>query len=489
MWERKTMRMKKIWRLLDRKRSKSWCCLGGLLAVVLLVSSVGAVAGEAQVRTSTTKNVPVQEFSLKKAREFAVKNSYDSRKSQLDVLIARKKLKETVASGLPQINSSIGYINNLELTTVLIPNFFEGKFDEKIPVQFGTQHNANVNFTVSQLIFNGSYFVGLQTSKIFRRLADQNFQRTRLNILETVTNTYFLVLVSGESERILGASLANLKKTHYEVRQLYKEGFVEETDADLLQIAVTKLKNGIHAIARQKNIACKLLKYQMGLDLNDEIVLTDNLEDILGRIDIQEAESVPFNLSQNIDYKLLESQEKLSQMALKNEKMKYLPTVTAFYTFQWMAMRDALNFFNFHERWFRTQMLGVNITLPIFKSGAQSAKVQQASLALKQAQNARKQAAQGLLLAAAQAKSNLDSAYENYLNTKDNMRLAKKVYDATLFKYKEGVSSSMDLTQANDKYLAAQSEYIQAVSQLLSAKNKLDRLNSNYAISQKTKDE
>ena len=124
-----------------------------------------------------------KEFSLRTVQDFAIRNSFESKKSQLDILIAKKKLWETVAIGLPQVNSTVGYINNLELTTILIPNFFEGKFDEKIPIQFGTQHNANVNFTLSQLIFNGSYFVGLQTSKIYRQLADQNHERTQLNIL------------------------------------------------------------------------------------------------------------------------------------------------------------------------------------------------------------------------------------------------------------------------------------------------------------------
>ncbi|MCK4429703.1 MAG: TolC family protein, partial [Candidatus Aminicenantes bacterium] len=130
------------------------------------------------------QSAKVREFSLQSAQEFAVEYSYDSRRSQLDILTAQKKLRETLYSGFPQINSAINYMNNLELATVLIPNFFEGKFEEKIPVQFGTQHNANVSFNVNQLLFSGSYFVGLKTSKIFRQLADQNYERTQLNVLE-----------------------------------------------------------------------------------------------------------------------------------------------------------------------------------------------------------------------------------------------------------------------------------------------------------------
>ncbi|MFC2157185.1 TolC family protein [Acidobacteriota bacterium] len=419
-------------------------------------------------------------FSLEEAQDFAIQHSYDSRRTLLDIEAAKKKLRETLAIGLPQISSAIGYTNNLELATVLIPNFFEGKFDEKIAVQFGTQHNANVGLTVSQLVFNGSYFVGLQTSKIYRQLADQNHERTQLNVLETVTNTYYLILVSEESIRILNSNLKNLEKTYFEISELYKEGFVAETDADLVKIGVTRLKDSLQGIVRQKDIAYNLLKFQMGLNLAEELVLSENLENILQRIDVQKAAENTFELSRNIDFQLLETQEKLTEMALKNEKAQYWPTVTAFYSFQWMAMRDSFNFFNFNENWFRTQLLGFNINLPIFKSGMQKAKVAQASIALKQAQTAKEQAAQGLKLQASQAKAEMDTAYDSYVNTKDNLTLSKKVYDRMLIKYKEGVSSSMDLTQANDQFLMAQSQYIQAMSQLLTAKNKIDRLHNNY---------
>lgn len=454
-----------------------------LMITVIWVITAGFLSNPIYAR-----DTKVREFSLQSAQTFAVESSYDTQRTRLDIQAAHKKVRETVLTGFPQLSSAIGYMNNLELATVLIPNFFEGKFDEKIPVQFGTQHNANVNFTLSQLLFNGSYIVGLKTSKIFRQLADRNHEKTQLDILETVSNTYYLILVAEESERILSSNLENLEKTHYEIRERYKEGFVAETDADLVQIAVTKLKNGLQAVVRQKEIAYKLLKFQMGLELDEQIVLTDKLEDILQQIDISETEDTEFNLEKNIDYRLLETQEKLSEMALKNEKAKYFPTISAFYSFQWNAFRDDFNFFNFNENWFRTQILGININMPIFTSGVQKAKVAQASIALEQVQNAKIQASQGLAVEEASAKSALDTAYENYLNTKENVELSKKVYDATLFKYNEGVASSLDLTQAHDQYLAAQSDFIQAISGLLTAKNKLDRLNSNYQTMQ-AKDE
>ncbi len=422
----------------------------------------------------------IQSFSLKDAQEFAVLHSYDSIKSLLDVEAARKKLKETLADGFPQIDSNLRYLNNLELPTVLIPDFIGGDPDKKIALQFGTQHNANFNITVNQKIFDASYIVGLNTSKIYQQLADEGYERTQLEVKETVTNTYFLILVSKETERIIKANIENLEKTLYEISESYKEGFVEKTDVDVIQISVTGLKNSLQNVQKQTEVAYKLLKFQMGLDLEKNIEITEKLEDILRRIDIQEAISAEFNLSQNIDYKLLNTQEKLAEMAHKNARTKYWPSISAFYTYQQAAQRDRFNFLNFNKDWFRSQMFGINIYIPIFKSGGQKARVAQAAIVLKQARNLRLQASQGILLEDAQARNALSAAYENFLNIKDNMDLSKNVYDATLTKYREGISSSTDLTQANDRYLLSQSNYIQAISTLLSAKNKLDRIRNNY---------
>ncbi|MGD9346015.1 MAG: TolC family protein [Candidatus Aminicenantes bacterium] len=422
----------------------------------------------------------IQSFSLRDAQEFAALHSYDSLKSLLDVEAAKKKLKETLADGLPQISSSLGYQNNLELPTVLIPDFIGGDPEKRIAVQFGTQHNANFSISVDQKIFDVSYFVGLNTSKIYRQLAEQGLERTQLDVKETVTNTYFLILVSKETERIIRANIKNLEKTLYEISESYKEGFVEETDVDVIQISVTALKNSLQNVQKQTDVAFKLLKFQMGLDLYKNIEVTENLEEILRQIDIQEAVSSEFELSQNIDYKLLNTQEKLAEMAHKNAKAKFWPTISAFYTYQQAAQRNSFDFLNFNKDWFRSQIFGVNVYIPIFKSGGERARVAQAAIALEQARTARIQASQGILLEDAEARNALSAAHENYLNVKDNMELSEKVYNATLIKYREGIASSTDLTQANDRYLLSQSNYIQAISTLLNAKNKLDRIRNTY---------
>jgi outer membrane protein len=441
----------------------------GMMLMVLMIPDASAEEGS-------------KAFSLLDAQTYAIENNYETIKSQMDVAVTEKRIRETVGAGLPQVSTSIGYTNNIELPTVLIPDFFNDPND-MIEIQFGTQHNANLNLQIQQLVFNGSYFVGLATSRIFKRLATEGLERTKLDVMETVSQTYYLILVSQESEKIIQGNLQNLEKTLYEIRERYKEGFLEETDADVIQISVTGLKNSLQNLEKQTQTAYQLLKFQMGIDLSEEIELTDSLEDIITDQDIKDALDDSFNLEDNVDYRLMQTQEKLAEMNLKNEKAQYWPTVGAFYSLSWAAQRNQFNFFDFNERWYRSQALGVNLNIPLFKSGTQKARVQQASIALDQARQTALQVSQGLLLEEAQAKNTLSSAYENYINVRNNMKLSQKVYDKILIKYQEGLASSTDLTQANDRYLAAQASYIQALSELLNAKNTLDRLRNDYQVS------
>lgn len=422
----------------------------------------------------------VRSFSLKDAREFAVENSFESRRSQLDVQTARQKLKETVAVGLPQVGSAVTYNNNMRLATSLIPNFFEGKPEEKIPIQFGTQHNASANIQVQQLVFSGSYFVGLQTAGIYQSVAEYGLERTRLQVREKVTETYHLILVTEENERILKSTLDNIKKTAGEIRELHREGFLAETDADLIQITVNQVENALRTLEKQRGVAEKLLKFQMGLDLDEEIALTDTLEAILGRIDIAEALEAEFDPAESVDLLLAEGQARLAELALRNERVKSLPTVSAFFTYQQNAFRSDFDFFNFNRSWFPFQVLGINITLPLFRSGAQSARIRQAGLAAEQARTTALQASRGLELEDEQARTRLSSALDNQRTMEANLGLAGKVYDVTLEKYREGLASSLELTQASDKHLQAQSFYIQALLDLLNAKNRLDRIRQAY---------
>ncbi|MEJ2049304.1 MAG: TolC family protein [Calditrichota bacterium] len=420
-------------------------------------------------------------FDLNAARQYARQHNYDIQNSDLAINAAKKQIKEIAAGGFPQISGSAQYQDFLDIPTQLIPGeIFGGEPGSTIPVKFGKPHNATWGVSANQLIFSGSYFVGLQASKIYLNLTKQNMERSQLDVAETVTRTYYLILVAEENLHILEENLKNLQQLHYEVQESFKEGFVEDTDVKQLQISVTRLQNTVNTIRQQIEVTYKLLKFQMGLDLGQEIALIDNLESILSQVDVPSLLARQFDLHQNIGYRLASTQLSLARANLKNEKMQFLPVIAGFASYQQNAQRDKFDLFDFDKKWYPTAVVGLNINVPLFSSGAKLFRVQQAKIAVKQAEITRQKAEQGLQLQYEQARTDLTSNLENYKNAKANMALAKEVYDVTLEKYREGVSTSLDLIEVHNQYLTAQSAYITGESQLLNAKNTMDKLFENY---------
>jgi len=420
----------------------------------------------------------VTAFSLQEVCDYALKHSTSTENARLDVAIARKKIWETTATGLPQISASVSYTNNLKIPTTLIPAQFLDPDEEEgtfIGVKFGTQHNASVDLTLNQLIFSGSYIVGLQASKIYLRLSQEQLIKSEINIKESVTKTYYLILLAEENKRTLTVNLENLRKILYETTELYKAGFSEDTDVDQLQLSVTDMENAVKSIERQIKITYRLLKYQMGFDLDKEIRLSQTLEDFLAEIDKGEILEDTFDLNKHIDFRILDTQAKSLKLLLRNEQAAYLPTISAFFTYSQNAMRDSFNFFS-KEKWFPAIMVGINVNIPIFSSGMRGARVAQARMELRKTTNLKKEVEDGLKLELLQARSEFSDARENSRNTRANVKLAKKIYDKTLVKYSSGTVSSLELIQTHNQYLGAESKYITAIVELLNAKVRLDKV-------------
>jgi outer membrane protein TolC len=446
-----------------------------VLTVIFIFLKVIVLPGFAAKETDG-----VQRLSLKEVQDYAVEHSTSTTNARLDVAMARKKIWETTATGLPQINASLSYQDMLQIPTTLIPAEFidpdaeEGTF---IGIKFGTQHNAAFDITVNQLIFSGSYIVALQASRIYLRLSQENLVKSEIDIKETVTSTYYLILLAEHSLKTLEASLENLKKILYETQELHKAGFLEDIDEDQIQLSVTDLENSVKSMERQIRITYRLLKFQMGFDLQKEIRLTDTLETILNQLNGETLLKESFHLESHIDYRRLDALEKSQVMLLKREKSEYLPTISAFATHQQSAMRNTFNFFKkTDEKWFPSTIVGINIAIPIFSSGMRAAKVAQAKMELKKVKNSKKQVAEGLQLELMQARSEFENAREKKESTQTNVKLAKKIYEKNRVKYGKGMSSSLELTQTHNQYLTAESNYIKAVVELLNAKTRMDKI-------------
>lgn len=419
-------------------------------------------------------------FSLKQVQDYAVKHSTATGNARLDVAMAKKKIWETTASGLPQVNASVSYQDMIKIPTTLIPAEFIDPDAEPgtfIGVKFGTQHSATLDVTVSQLIFSGSYIVALQASKIYLRLSQESLAKSEIDVKANVSNTYYLILLAEDSLETLRVSLENIRKTFAETAEMLKAGFVEDTDVDQLQLTVTDLENSVNSMERQVRVTYRLLKFQMGFDLDKEIRLADNLDTILNRLDAEKLVKDPFNLENHIDYRMLDAQEKSYRLLLKREKTEYLPTITAFATHQQSAMRNSFNFFGKNdEKWFPSTIIGINIAVPIFSSGMRPAKVAQARMDLEKVTNSKNEVARGLRLELLQARSSFADALAKTDSTRKNVKLAKRIYEKTRVKYGEGMSSSLELTQVHTQYLTAETNYTRAVVDLLNARTRMDKI-------------
>lgn len=437
-----------------------------------------------------------QVYSLEQAQNYAVKNNLSVQNASRDVEIARQKIWETTAIGLPQINGSVQYQNFLDIPTTLLPDFIspsvygvllqEGLISpaqmptdlgsQFFPAKFGTQHNASAGLTLSQLIFSGQYIVGLQASKIFMQMSEQSLRKTEIDIRNSVSETYILALSLTETKAILDSSLIKFKKLLYETEAMYAQGFVEETNVDQLKLNVSNLENSVSALSRQIEMVLNLLKFQMGIDLGQSIILSDNLESVLTSVNLEYFMTAKLEVEKNNDYKIVSTSVELQRLNLKRERSMYLPSIAAYLSASEKAMRDEFNFFSGEEDWYPTTIVGINLDIPIWSSGSRHSKTQQAKLNVEKAQANLELVEQSLQLQFEQAKIKYLSALDKLRHEQQNVALASKILDKTMIKFKEGLASSMELTQAQMQHLTAQSNYFAAVLEVMSAKNQLEKL-------------
>jgi outer membrane protein TolC len=457
------------------------------MLLIFLLAFVPAAQISSQ---NNTKPDSLLKFSLQEALQYAIDHNYTVKNSVADIEIAKKRVWETTAIGLPQVNVDAQYSNIFKVPVVSFPStaikvedFPDGTpftsqalednlslgYEDGEPIALGVKENITATLVVSQLIFSGEYIVGLQASRTFRLVTEQSLIKSELEIKQLVYDSYHLVLVLRESQKIGEEILTNIEKTEFEVRESLKAGFVEETDLDQIILTKTQLKNSVENITRQVEVAVQLLKFQMGLEYNATIELTENLDQLVNSVNAESLLIQQLILGDNIDFQLISTREKLNELAWKLEKARFLPSVAGFYQHQERANKPDFDFVS-------PDMIGVSLTLPIFSSGSRLAKVSQARLNYEKMQNSREQVVQGIYLELSQARTNFENAVETYNNQRMNITIAKKIYDRSLIKYREGLTSSLELTTANNQYLEAQSSYFQDMLQLLNAKIKLNKV-------------
>jgi outer membrane protein len=434
--------------------------------------------------------------SLEEAVIFALENNYNIKESKNSVLSAKETVWETTATGLPQVNATVNYQNFIKQPVSLLPaaafdntvsvvqtveDYFGIQSNRDpvlpqgfIPVVFGTQQNLNASVTLTQLLFDGSYLVGLQASRAYLKISEQANEKTEILTREAVINTYGSVLVTEKSIAILKSNLKILEKNLNDAKKIYENGFNEQEDVEQLEITYGTLKNQLNNMQRMKIIAYQMLNLSMGLSIDTELILTDGLDSLAEKnIDLGLI-SESFNLSNHIDLKIAENDRESKRLMMQLEKSKALPSLSAFVNYGKQAYSDSFTFFKGNQQWFGSSLLGVSLNVPIFSSLGRKAKTAQAKIALESADIKLIEIKQRLNLNAQKAKNEYQLSIQNYNTARRNVDLSERIEKKQRTKFFEGISSSFDLLQAQNQLYTQQQNYVQSMLDLIAKKAALE---------------
>ncbi len=424
-----------------------------ILTMALAALALGAGAQERQTLR----------LSLAQAQQYAVEHNAAMQNANLEVKKAEMERWKTISSMLPQVKGTFDYQNMLGYEMEM------GMAGQTIKIPLNPNGTFGVNAAVA---LTGAQVVGTMLQNLAVEMTDLSRQQTELQTRAQVKNVYVSHLVMQETIGLLDSSLANLERLAATSQAAVNVGAAEQVDADKLQVQVATLKSSINSTKRSLQVLKNSLLLQLGADADAELELTTDMDEILSVDAAARLMQEPFRIENNYDYQLLAKNEELSRRQVNMAWMDFLPTVAIFYQY------SAKTYFGKDAGMNMTppNMLGASVSLPIFTSGTRLANIKSARIALQETQNSRRQAEDGLRLQYNQLRYDLASALENYDIQSKNMEVTQRVFASLSEKYKYGRASSLELTQASTDIISAQSNYIQAVMNVISAQVALENL-------------
>ncbi len=422
-----------------------------------------------------------QAFSLRECLDYAYQNNETLKNSALDQSIAKTDVGVTKADGLPQINGTIGYTNNFAVQTAFLPAVFFADDPNNVPadappvpVRFGVQHSGNAAVTLTQMLFDGSYFVGLKAANTYTELMRKNFNQSKTDITEQVTKAYYTVLVNQERANLLSSNYNRLDSLLNETRLMYENGLAEKIDADRIAVQYNNAKTAKAKNERAVQVSYLLLKFQMGMPVEENIELADQISDIDLNFNIDEGGD--FKYTDRIDYSSSQINRELTELDLRNNRVQYLPKLSANGTYGYNAGLDQFSeITNFNNQWFKYAFAGVTLDIPIFDGLRKSNRIQKNKLQIQQLENQTRQLKNSIDVEIVQAKVNLQDNVEALNIQQENLDLAQEVFDVTKIKYQQGVGSNLEVITAEDDLQTAETNYFSALYDALIAKVDLNK--------------
>lgn len=436
--------------------------------LLLLIITIGA-----SLKASAQEKISL---SLEDCISYALENNEQLKIKQMDKEIADAEVRKTVSMGLPQANVNGGLNYNFEPQKSLIDI---STFDPNVPagteqeVSFAQNYDGNVNLSVDQLIFDGSYFVGLQAARTYRELSTKEHIKTQIDIVEAVSKAYYNALIAEEQLELLEKNIDRLDTLLSETREMFEAGFAEKVDVDRIRVNYNNLRVELSRSGQLKDVSRKLLKFQMGMDLAQPIELVESLEEV--DVSVPVVPSQNFDYGQRIEFSQLQTNRSLAYLDMKNNKVQYLPKIYAKFGYGWNTAASNGGDLFVSRRWLDNGVLGVTASIPIFDGFLKSNKIQQNKLQVKQIENQMSYVKKSIDLEIEQSQIGLNSQLETLEVQKQNVDLAQEVYDITKVKYQEGVGSNLEVIDADASLKEAQTNYLNALFQAITSQIELKK--------------
>ena len=414
-------------------------------------------------------------FSLEDAVNYALQNNRSAKNATSDLKIANAKKWETIATGLPQISAFFDYSNNIKQPISLVPaEFFGGNSGEFAELSFGTKQTLDGSLTLRQLLFDGSYMIGLSSIELYMDIAKKTKIKTDIEVKKATISAYGNALVSQERVEILKRNLENVKNNLKEINKIYDSGFTELENVEQLTISFSSLKNSLDYSIKLNKTSLNLLKLIIGFDIDKEIILEDNLAGLILKNTDLTMPVEDFDIEKNIDYQLAFNSKESQKTLFNLEKSKALPTLSAFIKGGYDGNIDSFEFFKSSQKWYGYSFAGVTMSVPVFSSLRRSAKTQQAKLEYEKSKVDLLESKKTILIELDNANSEYQFALNSYNNSVESLRLAEKIEKKNQIKFLEGLISGLDLRQAQLQLYSIQNQLLQSMVEVITKKINLE---------------
>ena len=431
--------------------------------VLLFTVSPTYLAWSQPVDSSSTS----RPMSLEMCLAYAFQHNANVESAVIEQQIARRDVNITKAQGFPQLNIDAGYTNNYIIQTSLVDaEGFPGVADDpnapdEIEIQLGIKHQSQAVASLSQMIFDGSYFVGLKAARVYTDLARKGLDQTKVTTAEQVTKAYYTALVNQERQQLLESNYQRLDSLLRETQIMFDNGFAESIDVGRVRVQYNNAETDLKNNQRLTEVSYLLLKFQMGMPIEQAITLADKISEV--EFSFEEKEESEFNYVNRPEYAQVLVNQSLVQLDARNNRVQYLPKLD--FVANYGMNTGATNFSDLTDgsRWYEFGSWGLSLNIPIFDGLLKFNSIQKNKLQLQQLESQSKFLENQIDLEIVQARVNLQNSLEALNVQQENLELAQEIFDVTEVKYQEGVGSNLEVTEAQNALQQAETNYYDAL--------------------------